>query len=300
MDILNINLNLLKSFLAVYKSGGINKASKALGIAPPAVTHNIKQLEKQLGQKLFITHTKGSNPTDTAKKLYPIIESAFETLSKCNEQLNVDKEIIRLGTTAFHADFYLVDFHREFMKKHPNIELEFHHDPRHDYLTMLEENKIDIAIMQFIKRSGKQIEIFELFQSPMSFFTSSEFAQKNNIHDTITFDHFLQLPFICHYNSGTVFEKLEKAFNQKLNAIKTPSVMTAFDMVINGQGVGIFFDMYLDKQQTNNIVKFRISDMPQPPPSIYEYAFLKNPPKKVSLYIKELVVYFTNTKCNTL
>jgi len=294
MDILNVNLNLLKSFWTVYKTGGIIKAAKALDMAPPAVTYNIKQLEKQLDKKLFNTGKKGAEPTTDAKALFPLVEAAFENLLKCNEYLYTDnKGTLRIGTTTLHTDFYLIDFHRKFMARYPNITLEFYHHPQHDYLTMLENNKVDVAIMQFLKRPSASINIFELFQSGMSFFTSKEFAAINNIKDELTFNQFLKLPFICHSQSRTVLDKLEKAFDRKLGAITTPSVQVAYDMVVNGQGIGIYFDRFLDANPNENIIRLKIKDMPPPPNSVYECAYHKKPSALVALYVRELRSFYS-------
>ena len=286
---LNINLNLLKSFFAVYKSGGITKAAAMLNLAPPAVTYNIKQLEKQLGHKLFVTHKKGADPTDKAKEIFPQIETAFESLL----QINIDNtQVLRIGTTSFHTDFYLLDFHREFMVKYPHIKLEFYHHPKHDYLTMLANNEIDIAVMQFLKKPSSQITMFELFSTAMSFYTTKEFAKQHNLGNEITFERFLQLPFICHSQSRTVLDRLESAFEHKLNATETPSVQVALDMVLNNQGIGILFDNYLDHVKDERIVRLRISDKPKPPDSVYQCAYHKKPSAPVALYVREIKRYY--------
>ena len=291
---MNINLNLLKSFHAVYKVGGIIKAAGMLGMAPPTVTYNIKQLENQLGRKLFNTHRKGTDPTEDAKVLFPLVEAAFENLLKCNELLNADNRgILKIGTAAFIADYIIAKFLREFQKKYPNITLEFHHHPKHNYLTQLEENKIDIAIMQFLKRPGPQINIFELISTSMTFFTSKKFAVAHNIKNEITVERFLELPFICHAQSRTVLVKLENYFEQKLDAIETASVITAYGMVMDGQGVGIFFEEYLDDQKNDQIVKFKIKDKPPPPLAVHECAYHKKTPATVALFIRELKKFYS-------
>jgi len=283
----------LKAFRAVYKTGGINKAAGALGMAPPAVIYNIKQLENQLGKKLFNTHKKGTDPTEDAKALFPLVEAAFENLSKCNELLNTEnKGTIRIGTSAFIVDFWMAKFLREFQSKYPNVVLEFYHHPRHNYLTQLEENKVDVAMMQFLKRPGPQIDIFEFLNIGMTFFTSKKFATANNIKDEITTERFFELPFICHAQSRTVLDKLEGFFGQKLKAVEVASVLIAYNMVMDGQGIGIFFDDYLDAQKDDQIVRLRIKDRPPPPLAVHECAHHKNPSALVALFVRELKRFY--------
>ncbi len=46
MQFSNINYNLYKSFLVVYETKNISRAADLLYISQPAVSHNIKELEK--------------------------------------------------------------------------------------------------------------------------------------------------------------------------------------------------------------------------------------------------------------
>jgi len=293
MDILNVNLNLLKSFWAIYKTGGVIKAAKMLDLAPPAVSYNIKQLEKQLGKKLFITHRKGSDPTEDAKALFPYIENVFDNLQKVNEQLKYSNNgTIRIGLSNFIANFFLKSFLCGFQQKYPNIKLEFHYHPKHDYITELENNRVDIAIMQFPKRPSTEIKTFELANLKTTFFTSKKFAANHNIKDKITFEQFLDLPFIMFSKSGMTISKLETAFGEKLEYRRVPSTIIACDMVIDGQGVGFFSEQYLDAQNTDQIMKFKIKDKPVPPPIIVECAYNKKTSAIVALLVSELKSYY--------
>lgn len=60
------DVNLLQSFLAVYRVGSITGASQQLNISQPAVTAHIRTLERQLGGTLF---SPGARPTSVAKSL---------------------------------------------------------------------------------------------------------------------------------------------------------------------------------------------------------------------------------------
>ena len=54
MQFSNINYNLYKSFLVVYETQNISRAADFLYISQPAVSHNIKELEKQLKKFAFV------------------------------------------------------------------------------------------------------------------------------------------------------------------------------------------------------------------------------------------------------
>ena len=296
MDILSINLNLLKSFWAVYKTGGINKGARSLGVATPAVAYNIKQLENQLGQKLFHTHKKGVDPTGDASALFSLVDSAFESLLKYDELLNATNTgTIRIGLQTLHASFFIVKFTQVFRAKYPDIKLEFFHHPQHDYLEMLENNEIDVAIYTPLKNHTAQMRSFELYRHPMVFFTTKKILTEHNIKNEITLERLTKLPLIIFslMKTKSVLTILENFYKTKFKTVETPSTHAAFDIAMNGHGICYFFEEYLDTQSNDKIVKLRIKDAPQPPKRVYNCAHNKKSTVIVSLFIKELKEFYS-------
>jgi DNA-binding transcriptional LysR family regulator len=82
MQFSNINYNLYKSFLVVYETKNISRAAEILYISQPAVSHNIKELEKQLNIQLFYKKSNGMSATSEAEILYKYISSAFNSIWK--------------------------------------------------------------------------------------------------------------------------------------------------------------------------------------------------------------------------
>jgi DNA-binding transcriptional LysR family regulator len=67
--VLLMDLALLRSFLAVYRTGSFTKAAPLLGITQPAVTGQIRSLENQLNSRLFLRTSRGALPTEAADEL---------------------------------------------------------------------------------------------------------------------------------------------------------------------------------------------------------------------------------------
>jgi DNA-binding transcriptional LysR family regulator len=288
MDILSINLNLLKSFWAVYKTGGVNRAARMLDIAAPAVTYNIKQLEKQMGIKLFNAHKHGVDPTSDASAIYPMIETAIESLLKCNEQFNNPTSgTIKIGLTTLHASFFCVAFTTAFRKSYPDIKLEFYHHPQHDYLTMLENDEIEVAI--HFQEPRPSVVSAELMHKEMTFFTTKQFAAQHGLGDAITLEQIRTLPLVqFSMKEKSTLNQLEGCYGKGLNIVEAPSTHAAFAMAMAGLGIGYFFSEYLDVQNNDNIVKLRVIDAPEPTTRTYSYAHKQKPSALAALFIKEL------------
>jgi len=295
MDILNINLNLLKTFWAVYKTGGVNKAARMLDMAPPQVTYHIKQLEKQLDKKLFIAHKKGVDPTGDASLIYPMVESIFENLQKCNEQLYpISSGTIRLGMTTLHASFFLVKFMQGFREKYPDIKLEIFHHPQHDYLEMLERNEIDVALHLLLREPTEQMQDFELPNHQMAFFATKKFTAEHGIGNEITLEQLTKLPLVMFslMKTKSTLTRLEDFYQRQFQVVEAPTTHAAYDMAMNGHGIGYFFEEYIDAQSNDQIVRLKIKDAPQPPNRAYHCAYKKKASTLVTTFIKELKRFY--------
>jgi DNA-binding transcriptional LysR family regulator len=87
-----INFEWLKTFKYIYQYGTITEASNHLGVTQPAVTNQLKLLEKKLNKKLFERTIKKMIPTDFAKMLYVQLVEPIEKLENIdiisNEKFN--------------------------------------------------------------------------------------------------------------------------------------------------------------------------------------------------------------------
>jgi DNA-binding transcriptional LysR family regulator len=61
---------LLQSFLAVAETGSLSTGAKRLDASQPTISRHIQTLEKQLGYKVFLRHSRGVELTDQGAQLY--------------------------------------------------------------------------------------------------------------------------------------------------------------------------------------------------------------------------------------
>lgn len=75
------DLNLLRTFLAVYRSGSFTAAAPLLGLSQPTVTAQIRTLEQQTGRELFTRLPRGVEPTHLAHDLAGQIAGPLDALA---------------------------------------------------------------------------------------------------------------------------------------------------------------------------------------------------------------------------
>ncbi|MFE1313153.1 LysR family transcriptional regulator [Streptomyces sp. NPDC058755] len=81
MDIPALDLNLLRTFLAVYRSGSFTGAARLLGLSQPTVTTQMRTLERQTGRELFERLPRGVAPTQVAEELAARIAAPLDELA---------------------------------------------------------------------------------------------------------------------------------------------------------------------------------------------------------------------------
>lgn len=75
------DLNLLRTFLAVYRSGSFTAAAGLLGLSQPTVTAQIRSLEGQTGRELFERLPRGVAPTAVAHDLAARVAAPLDALA---------------------------------------------------------------------------------------------------------------------------------------------------------------------------------------------------------------------------
>ncbi|MGA4541226.1 LysR family transcriptional regulator [Uniformispora flossi] len=81
-----MDLTLLRTFLAVHRAGSFTRAAHLLDLSQPAITAQIRSLEKQVGRQLFQRLPRGVTPTtvadELAAKLAPHLDALEEITAR--------------------------------------------------------------------------------------------------------------------------------------------------------------------------------------------------------------------------
>ena len=83
-----MKFNALRDFLAVAERGSLRAAARQLGSAQPALSHSIKELEKELGVVLFERRSTGVVLTDMGAAFHKRAASAMHDLRRATEELD--------------------------------------------------------------------------------------------------------------------------------------------------------------------------------------------------------------------
>lgn len=77
---MGLDLDLLRTFLAIYERQSLTRASVALNVTQPSVSYALARLRTQLSDPLFVRTGRGMQPTPRAHEIYEVARAAVDRI----------------------------------------------------------------------------------------------------------------------------------------------------------------------------------------------------------------------------
>lgn len=160
-----MNLNQLAIFHAVAQSGNLTRASEVLCISQPAVSKQLRALEKSLGTALFHRLSKGVQLTESGHLLHEYSTRIFALETEAERALCELRELQRgrliIGASTTIGIYLLPQVMGAFQALHPGIELQLEIGNTLQIQQELLAHKIDLALTEGILEGAQwQSEAF--------------------------------------------------------------------------------------------------------------------------------------------
>jgi LysR family transcriptional regulator, regulator of abg operon len=123
-----VKINSIRDFLAVAEHGSLRSAARHLGLAQPAMTRSIQELERELGATLFERRAKGVQLTTMGDVLLRRARSVRSELARAKEEIDQLKGAvhghIRMCLSGVAHMALLADSLPAFRQRFPAVKLE--------------------------------------------------------------------------------------------------------------------------------------------------------------------------------
>jgi DNA-binding transcriptional LysR family regulator len=137
----------IEIFIRVVDTGSFSAAARHADLGQPAVSKAIAQLEEWLGVKLLLRTTRSLTPTEAGTSFYSrakrAVEETDEAVLAARGTASGLSGKLRVSAAVCFARLHIVPKLPEFLKDHPNLELELVLDDRN--IDLVEEG-IDVAL----------------------------------------------------------------------------------------------------------------------------------------------------------
>ncbi len=277
---LSSNLDHFRIFYMVAREGNITKAAEKLYISQPAVSMTIKNLEENLGNKLFIRSKRGVTLTKFGEKIFNKVDSAFLQLSQIGGIVEEEDQLLRgeivIGCGSHIARQTLVEPLKKFLNFHPQIKIKQIEDVQAKMFSQLEKGEIDLIISQY-NEIKNELVFKPLHNQPYAFVRSPN-------AETTRFISFSQ---------GSYAQKIFSQFIKDYHYDDVPNIQVsgynfAIELALNGLGTTLAPAYLTEKYVKAGTLELVYSDYPLPN---INFGFYYNP-KLLSRAAKELIKNF--------
>ncbi len=181
-----MNLKQLEAFYLVVKRGSYTKAAEELNVTQPAVTMQVKFLEKSLNLKLIEQLRKRVQLSEAGELLYQYAGKIFDLVGEANEKMKDFKKLMRgtlkIGTTKNYARYIMPSLLSEFQRRFPRIKVILDEGNSEDMAKSVLEQKNELALISQLNLDRK---IKSIFFSTVEFVLVASpehrFSQRNSI-----------------------------------------------------------------------------------------------------------------------
>ena len=125
------SLSALRAFEAAARYESFKHAAEELHVTPTAVSHQIKLLERELNQQLFVRRVRQVHLTEAGRVLQAGLGEAFDRIAGAAARCRRLKEraTVTVGLGPILASKWLSPRLSRFWQRYPNIDLRLHHTP---------------------------------------------------------------------------------------------------------------------------------------------------------------------------
>lgn len=159
-----MNFNHLAIFLAVAETGNLTRAAERLHISQPAVSKQLRELEKSLGMALFHRLSKGVRLTEGGEILLEYARQIFALENEAERALNELRHLTRghlaIGASTTIGVYLLPEICTRFRTQFPGIEVQLIIANTHEVQQRLLNNEVDLGLTEgFITSPEIQAEV---------------------------------------------------------------------------------------------------------------------------------------------
>lgn len=244
----NVNLNLVRVFEAVCRTGSMTKAAAELHLTQSGVSQNIKNLEEVLGFHLFDRVKGRPLPTPKGRELFGLVSRQLQDLEGVlaglmGEELSLRGEI-KMGIPIEYGNTFVLPRAAKFGAMHPQVYFEFFYGHASEVNQMLLSGALDMAIVDSFG-SDQEIETLEVDYETHTLCASLEYLEDfEAFHSGDERKLLKQIHYISYLKSAPVLRSWFGHHYPKINfeghiRSNLMDVQGVSQLILNGLGAGI-------------------------------------------------------------
>lgn len=147
---MNITLRQLRAFIAVAELGQFNIAARTLHLTQSAVSILIRDLEREIGVRLFDRHTRMVSLTLVGQEFLPqarkIMKDLELAVGDVRDNASLKRGQVTIAAAIVLAATVVPPIIASFLKKYPEISINIRDMPEEQITPALKRHEVDIAV----------------------------------------------------------------------------------------------------------------------------------------------------------
>lgn len=173
-----MDLHYLEIFNTVAKYTSFKKASEILHISQPALSIQVKKLEKQTGLKLFYRMGNKLYLSEEGNMLYSYTRKIFTMIEEMESSIAIQKDTIggtiNLGCSNTPGTYILPNVIGEMKRLYPSVIVNMHIADTSEITKLIEKGTFDIAVNGGCSQYNSNIFIEKLIDDKLVFVASPD------------------------------------------------------------------------------------------------------------------------------
>jgi DNA-binding transcriptional LysR family regulator len=218
-----VELRHLRSLVALAREGNFTRAARRLGIAQPALSQQIRALERELGVLLVARTNRTSGLTDAGARLVsraePILLAVQDAAQEMLTHAGVQGGTVRIGCALQTlVEGRLPRLLASFRERHPRIRIVFREVHTRQVLELLQRGEVDLGLIHLgrigttlvgMRAAGQAIALARLYTEPIVLIVGAEhrLAERR----TVELDELREETFVTFRAGATVRRMLTLA-----------------------------------------------------------------------------------------
>jgi Transcriptional regulator len=250
-----MELRHLRSLVALARDGSFTRAARRLGIAQPALSQQIRTLERELGVLLVNRTNRTSGLTDAGARLVsraePILLAVRDATQEMMTHAGVRGGTVRIGCALQTlVEGRLPKLLASFREHHPGIRIAFREVHTRQVLELLQRGEVDLGLIHLgrvgstllgMRSAGQVIALARLYTEPVVLIVGPEHRLLER--RTVELSDLREETFVTFRAGATVRKMLVLATRRAGFAprigFSTPNMGTVRALVSAGLGVAL-------------------------------------------------------------
>lgn len=214
-----MNIEFLRNFINLIKYESFSGLAKDLSISQSTLSHQISQLEEELGVKLINRTTRkfklteeGTIFLDYAEQIIDLYDSCKQELLKYSTTLSED---IFITTSTIPGEYILPKYITNYSNKYSKVNFQILINNSQDSINLLNKGKADFAgIGSFMDYKKEKFDYIEIGKDEMVFVCSPNHEIIKKEENQISFSEIIKYPFINREIGSGTRNIIEQQFSE--------------------------------------------------------------------------------------